>query len=234
MSPSINMYGNSVIDLNSTVLPFSCIIDGNEPIIKWQIIVSKLSDNTEVFNTGEQTLDTPFLPIDNRNRNVVFTKDLKEYFTSSAELCYVAAESTYDSDKVYYSLDGDKYKKYEYNESTWSTDYASLFYTNFVNNSEAYYWKIILWGGFGGKTASCEEVFYANSIPEITLNYSKDNSEYEELTDGMSLDRRMYYFKAAYKQAEGIPLKKYGWRITDVDNDKIILNTIDNNQITNF
>lgn len=228
MSPSINMYGNSVIDLNSTVLPFSCIIDGNEPIVKWQIIVSRLSDNAEVFDTGEQELEVPFLPVDNRNRNVVFTKDLKNYFNSSAKLYYVAAESTYDSNKAYYFLDGSKYK---YNELNWSTDYTSLYYTNFINRAEAYYWKIILWGSFGGKTISCEEIFYANSIPEITLNYSKDNNEYEELEDGTTLDRRMYYFKAEYRQAEDIPLKKYGWRITDVDNDKVILNTIDENQI---
>ena len=231
MSPSINMYGNSVIDLNSTVLPFSCVIDGNEPIVKWQIVVSRLSDNAEVFDTGEQTLETPFLPIDNRNRNVVFTIDLKKHFNSSAKLCYIAAESTHDSNKVYYLLDGDEYTKYEYNESTWGTGYTSLFYTNFINSSDAYYWKIVLWGGLNGKTVSYEEVFYANSIPEITFNYSKDNDIYEELIDKMSLDRRMYYFKATYKQAEDIPLKKYGWRITDVDNDKVILNSIDENQI---
>ena len=59
LSPSINMHGNMVIDLNSMELPFSCIVDGDEAITKWQIIISKLDDNSIVFDSGEQELVTP-------------------------------------------------------------------------------------------------------------------------------------------------------------------------------
>ena len=77
MSPSINMYGNTVIDLNSDTLPFSCIVDGNEAIIRWQIVVSKLEDNAVVFDSGIQERNTPFFPINNRNQNVIFNVNLK-------------------------------------------------------------------------------------------------------------------------------------------------------------
>lgn len=195
MSPSINMYGNSVIDLNSDALPFSCIVDGNEPIVKWQIIISRLKDNIEVLDTGEQTLDVSFQPVDNRNRNNKFQKNLSDYLT-----------------EIYMKKDSE----------------GNLL---FINSSDAYYWKIRFWGESGYMTASCEEVFYANSTPIIVVKYSDDGVNYSELTNAQSLDKRMYYFKADYSQAEGMALKKYGWRITDINNDNVILNTIDSNQI---
>ena len=84
MSPSINMHGCSVMDLNSDSLPFSCIVDGNEAVTDFQIVISKLSDNTVVFDTGMQTLEKPFFPINNRNQNVVFSINLKDYFNTSS------------------------------------------------------------------------------------------------------------------------------------------------------
>lgn len=83
MSPSVNMQGNTVVDLNSETIPFSCIVDGNESIVAWQIIISKLEDNSVVFDSGKQILDTPFYPINNRNQNVVFSVNLKDYFASA-------------------------------------------------------------------------------------------------------------------------------------------------------
>ena len=96
LSPSINMYGNSVIDLNSATLPFSCIVDGNESVTDFQIVISKLKDNAVVFDTGMQKLDTPFFPINNRNQNVVFSIDLKDYAnTVSGENKFVNSADAY-------------------------------------------------------------------------------------------------------------------------------------------
>ena len=96
LSPSINMYGNSVIDLNSATLPFSCIVDGNEAVTDFQIVISKLKDNAVVFDTGMQKLNTPFFPINNRNQNVVFSIDLKDYAnTVSGENKFVNSADAY-------------------------------------------------------------------------------------------------------------------------------------------
>lgn len=96
LSPSINMYGNSVIDLNSATLPFSCIVDGNESVTDFQIVISKLKDNAVVFDTGMQKLNTPFFPINNRNQNVVFSIDLKDYAnTVSGENKFVNSSDAY-------------------------------------------------------------------------------------------------------------------------------------------
>ena len=61
LSPSVNMYGNAVIDLNSDSLPFSCIVDGNEAITDFQIVISRLKDNTVVFDTGMRFQRIPAL-----------------------------------------------------------------------------------------------------------------------------------------------------------------------------
>ena len=45
------------------------------------------------------------------------------------------------------------------------------------------------------------------------------------------LSGRKIYFKAQYEQDEAIPLKRYGWRITDTDNNIVITDTIAKNQI---
>ena len=134
MSPSINMYDNSVIDVNSNILPFSCIVDGNEAITDFQIVISRLNDNAVVFDTGMRELDKPFFPINNKNQNVVFSRNLKDYFDeisidngfeNSAEAYYwtitfkgITGTETYSAAEVfyanstpeteiYYSYDGD-------------------------------------------------------------------------------------------------------------------------------
>lgn len=192
LSPSINMYDNSVVDLNSDNIPFSCIIDGNEAITDFQIVVSRLSDGADVFDTGMRKLDKPFFPINNRNQNVVFSKNLKDYF---------------DADSI---VDG------------------------FVNSADAYYWKIILKNSKSGtETSSVAEVFYANSVPEATISYSYDNN-FADTNKNVSfsgLQKRKIYFKSTYTQAEGVSLKRYGWRLTDMTNNSVIMDTISQNQI---
>ena len=275
LSPSINMYGNTVIDLNSETLPFSCIVDGNEAITDWQIVISRLEDNTIVFDTGLQTLEKPFFPINNRNQNVIFSIDLKKYFTETARVCYVAAETTYYPEKVYYSLVNGEYVIYQYNESTWDTDCKTLYYTNFVNSANAYYWAITFKNSNSGtEIYSAAEVFYTNSVPEtiIYYSYSEDyddlienfpkaeltydsskiyfsindgnfvkyeyndetwNEDYKLLyyIDYSGLRKRKIYFKSTYNQAEGVSLKRYGWRLTDTTNNFVIMDTISQNQI---
>lgn len=96
LSPSINMYDNSVIDLNSATLPFSCIVDGNESITGFQIVVRKLKDDIKVFDTGMKPLSKPFFPINNRNQNVVFSINLKDYFaTASTNSGFVNSADAY-------------------------------------------------------------------------------------------------------------------------------------------
>ena len=198
MSPSVNAYGNSVVDLNSETLPFSCVVDGNEAITKWQIVVSKLSNNEVVLDTGEVDLENPFYPINNRNQNVIFSINLKEYLSASEG--------------------------------------------KFINSTEPYYWTVSLFGEHDN-THSAEEVFYANSIPEIDIYYSYDNNFFsdEELNPELKLsdeennisvlNKRRVFFKADYNQAESISIKRYGWRLTDINSDAVIIDTITKKQI---
>lgn len=241
MSPSVNVYDNSVIDLNSDILPFSCIVDGNEAITHWQIVVSKLNDNTIVFDTGKKELESPFYPINNRNQNVVFSVNLKDYFTS-ADVCYIAADAIYNPENIYYTCVDNVYTKYIYNKTTWNTDYVSLYYTNFINSNEAYYWSITLWGKTGTTTYGAEEVFYANSTPNVSVYYSYDNNFINEDGDLNSelilnekesniLSSRKVFLKATYVQNEGVSLKRYGWRLTDTSNNVVIIDTITKNQV---
>lgn len=78
MKPSTNKE-ECTIDLTADKIPFSCIVDGNESIKAWQIVVYDIITNDEVFNTGEITLESSFYPVDEKNRNIVFSVDLKDY-----------------------------------------------------------------------------------------------------------------------------------------------------------
>jgi hypothetical protein len=191
MSPSINMYGNSVIDLNSTNnLPFSCIVDGNEAVTDFQIVISRLKDNVVVFDTGMEKLDKPFFPINNRNQNVVFSINLKDYFATA------------------------------------------LVNSGFENSADAYYWTITFKNeNSGTKTYSTAEVFYANSVPDTKISYSYKDDFSDLSQDFKGLQKRKVYFKSTYSQAEGVPLKRYGWRLTDTTNNYVIMDTISKNQI---
>ena len=78
MKPSTNKE-ECTIDLTADEIPFSCIVDGNESITKWQIKIYDITNNEEVFKTEEITLESSFYPVDEKNRNVVFVVDLKKY-----------------------------------------------------------------------------------------------------------------------------------------------------------
>lgn len=186
MKPSTNKE-ECTIDLTADEIPFSCIVDGNESVTKWQITIYDILNNKEVFKTDEVELNPSFYPIDEKNRNVVFSINLKKYLTENA---------------------------------------------TFINRSEAYYWTITLWGSSGYTTTSYQEVFYANTTPEISFLYKyKNDVDYMALSSGKILTSRECTFKAKYKQGDGVQLKRYGWKITDTDSGQVFIDTISNNQI---
>lgn len=197
MSPSTNMQ-ECVVDVESdNGIFFSCIIDGSEAIYAWRIKIYKLSggsdgNGTMVYKTDKVSLgENPFHPINEKNQNVIFKKNLREY--------------------------------------------SSVVADTFTNDSEPYYWTIEFWNkndnendtdGKSPTVKSCEEVFYANALPDVNLFI-----EETALTEGYVLGKNKATFKATYKQCNGISLKRYGWRIIDTDNNKELVDTITNNQI---
>ena len=79
MKPSTNKE-ECTIDLTADKIPFSCIVDGNEAITHWQIVIYRIEDDDNpVFDSGTIPLDPPVYPVDEKNRNVVFEVDLSEH-----------------------------------------------------------------------------------------------------------------------------------------------------------
>ena len=195
MKPSTNKE-ECTIDITATEIPFSCIVDGNESIKAWQIVIYDILDDKKVYDTGEIPLGTYFYPIDEKNRNVVFTKNIKDYGS-------IITEDS-DTEKI----------------------------DSFVNRAEAYYWTITFVGTSGSTTTSYQEVFYANANPSLSFLYKYPTSkEYKILDADTVLEGKSCTFKAEYTQAEGIQLKRYGWRITDNGNGQVLVDTITKNQI---
>ena len=83
MKPSTNKE-ECTIDLSAKEIPFSCIVDGNESVTHWQIVIYKIENNNVVFDSKQQPVESSFYPVDEKNRNVVFTVDLKKYIESNA------------------------------------------------------------------------------------------------------------------------------------------------------
>ena len=236
LSPSINMYGNTVIDLNQDTIPFTCIVDGNEAVAKWRITISRIEDNVVVFDSGDQTLDSQFIPVNHRNQNVTFSINLKEYLKTDnfVDQYVLNTKATYDSDLTYYELLSDgRYEEWSYSSTTWSDKRSKLYVVNLANRELAYYWNITLIGSSGTHTTSASEAFYANSTPESHIYYSYVNNfdNKTELINNAPLEKRRVYFKADYSQRENIPIKRYGWRLTDTTNGTIVFDTITKNQV---
>ena len=190
MIPSTNMT-TSTIDATADKIPFSCIVDGNEAISAWQIIIYNLNDNSSVLDTGKIDLLTPFFPIDTKNRNSVFEINLKDYLGEN---------------------------------------------TTFYNKLDAYYWVITFWGTAGGKTTSCEEVFYANSTPNIEILFRQTpGGEFIPLEDTSIISNKSCTFKAIYTQKNSdetsVPLKRYGWKLSNSTNGNILVDTITKSHI---
>ena len=82
MKPSTNKE-ECTIDVSADEIPFSCIVDGNESVNAWQIVIYDIVNNDIVFDSNKITLKPSFYPVDEKNRNVVFMVDLKEYIESN-------------------------------------------------------------------------------------------------------------------------------------------------------
>lgn len=82
MKPSTNKE-ECTIDLTANEIPFSCIVDGNESVTDWQIVIYDIVTNGVVFDSDKITLESSFYPVDEKNRNVVFMVDLKDYLTDN-------------------------------------------------------------------------------------------------------------------------------------------------------
>ncbi len=214
MSPSTNLQ-ECTIDVNAENLTFSCIVDGNEAVYAWRIRIYRIEDNIMIYDTGkidskdENGIYSPiFFPVNEKNQSVVFSINLKQH----------------PSEDVSYS---------DSNNDT--------IVPAFENNLSPYYWTIEFWNKIDAEennlatTISCEEAFYANTTPEVKIQYKKSNeTDYSDFsTDEIStvFTANKYTFKATYSQEENIPVKRYGWRITDIDSGEILLDTISHNQI---
>lgn len=247
MTPSTKRQ-ECVIDANASEIMFSCIVDGDEAIRAWEIKVYTLVDNALILDTRKQTLGTAFFPITSKNENATFEVDIKKYFP--AEVQYFEAGTAYDETKKYYTrrLNSDEttYTYTEYTGNFSSRGNTQLYYKGGLCNSKnAYYWTIDFWGDSTEdsdntpEASSVQSVFYANSTPTIGLQcgaeYVNSKGEtsigYTVLTDGKVLDSSRYCFRATYSQAESIGIKRYGWRINDIDTDVSLVDTISQNQI---
>ena len=83
MKPSTNKE-ECTVDLTADKIPFSCIVDGNESVSAWQIIIYDITTNDVVFDSGKITLKSSFYPVDEKNRNVAFSVDLKNHIGNNA------------------------------------------------------------------------------------------------------------------------------------------------------
>lgn len=116
MKPSTNKE-ECTIDIAADSIPFSCIVDGNESINAWQIVVYDIITNDIVFDTGEITLKSSFYPVDEKNRNVVFSVNLKEYIGNNTTFIN-RAEAYYWTITLWGSSGGS------------TTSYQEVFYAN--------------------------------------------------------------------------------------------------------
>ncbi len=94
MKPSTNKE-ECTIDVAANNIPFSCIVDGNEAITAWQIVIYDILDDSEVFKTDEIHLEPSFYPVDEKNRNVVFHVNLKEYIPGDNDKFVNRADAYY-------------------------------------------------------------------------------------------------------------------------------------------
>ena len=206
MIPSTNVEECVVDAASYNGLNFSCIVDGNEPVYAWQIKIYRLSNNILVYDTGKIQCESLFFPIDEKNRNVVFSKNLNDY--NNVAVLTETSDSTPENPQYYV----------------------------FKNDKDEYYWTIEMWSyadreAEASTVKSCEEVFYANSTPTTVIKYSPDKNGTYAVFSNTTLVYNKYYFKASYEQAENIPIKRYGWQLTDVKSGRRLIDTITSNQI---
>ena len=207
MSPSTNM-PNCVVDIMKNKYSSSDLTG--------RVTYSCIIDGNEAINKYRLTVCDAIT-----NTQLIF----KERGNGSQ---YGKDSSVFDENGLFYPINEDNENNIL---SIKMSGYTSGNEVKIVNRKEPYYWTLQAWGTSGSVVTSCEEIFYANTTPEVTITYSEDKSNYNILVDGTILSSRKCYFKGTYTQEEGIPLKRYGWRLTDVDSGQILLDTISHNQI---
>ena len=189
--PNINT-SEGVIQAD-TSMPFSFVVDGNEPITKAYFTIYGLSGNAIMFftadrNTRQEMFDENgyFYPVNEKNENNVFE-------------CAFSNRNAADT-------------------------------TLLSNRKEPCYWTVTLTSASGATVTSAPAVFYANTNPLVTIKYAEGDT-YVDLTDSTVIRSRSCTFKAEYSQAEGVPLKRYGWRLTDTKSGRVLIDTVSHNQI---
>lgn len=125
MKPSTNKE-ECTIDVTANEIPFSCIVDGNEAITDWQIVVYDILDNSEIFKTDKIHLEPSFYPIDEKNRNVVFSVDIKKHLGNNSNFKNRA--------EAYYWM-----ITFWGTSGTTTTSYQEVFYANKTPNIKFFY-----------------------------------------------------------------------------------------------
>lgn len=151
-------------------------------------------------------------------------------FDTGKQLCEAFSPIDENNESVPFEIDIKKYM----NETYLKKDKDNN--TLFINSQEPYCWTISFWNlsdknNDTPTVQSVEEVFYANSLPRTTIKYGKEKGSYSNLSNNLIFDSRTCYFKASYEQDEGIPLKRYGWRLVDTGNNQVLIDTISKHQI---
>lgn len=189
LCPSTNV-NECVVDADSGIVDFSCIVDGNEAIKKCVVKIfnlESLNSNEPILEYEKEFDDSDlFYPINEKNQNNILKISIRD-----------------DSKKI-------------------------------VNRSTPYYWNITVIGVEGSLALSCDEVFYCNKIPLLSLEYKEEKNEvFKPISEDVpiSLSSKIAYFKGIYNQEQGIPLKRYGWRLINTDTGQVLLDTISKRQI---
>lgn len=99
------------------------------------------------------------------------------------------------------------------------------------NRTEPYYWDVEVKSSTGNTVKSSPATFYANSAPKLTIKCSEKELEFAEIIEGAILNDRSCKFKGEYVQDEGVNLKRYGWRLIDVNSGDVLIDTTSHNQI---
>lgn len=125
-------------------------------------------------------------------------------------------------------------EKNEYNLFQFYLSQTELSNSNIVNTTTPYKWQISMWvdGNESSETpdtVSCEEVFYANKTPTLSLSY-KSGTQYETFDD-TPLTSKVISFKGTYSQAQNIPLQCFGWYIKNNTTGEVLINTIDDGKM---
>lgn len=125
-------------------------------------------------------------------------------------------------------------EKNEYNLFKFYLSKTELSNANIVNSSNPYKWQISMWedgneNNLTPDTVSCEEVFYGNKAPTISLKYKSEDSYIS--FDDTPLKSKIISFKCIYSQEQNVPLRRFGWYIKNITTDTELFNTVDDGKM---